>query len=138
MAVLNRFEMIGRLTRDPEVKESASGTNRTELNMAQTKSWKNAAGEKQEKSLFFKFVAYGKAGEVLAQYTKKGSKLFIAATLEPYKSEKEDGTTVYGISFIVQEFEFLESKKQEGATARDAEEAFGIEPQEIKIEDIPY
>ena len=128
MTALNRFEMIGRLTKDPEIKTSQSGTNRTELNLAQTKTWKNWVWEKQEKSLFFKFTAYGKVGEILAQYTKKWAKLFIAATLEPYQSEKEDGTKTYGISFIVQDFEFLESK----GTGKPQKQ------EEIDIEDIPF
>lgn len=125
MATLNRFDFIGRLTKDPEVKTSQSGKDRTLLTLAQDKTWKDANGEKQKKGLFFQFVAYGKVGEILGQYTAKGHKIYLSATLEPYHSENADGTKVYGISLIVQDFEFLESKKAGGATAQDADEAFG-------------
>lgn len=108
---LNRYEIIGRLTKDPEIKTSSSGKNRTLLSIAQTKKWKDASGQPQEKPLYFNFVAYGKVGEILAQYLGKGSKVYLTATLEPYTIEQE-GSTTYGISFIVQDFEFLDTKKK--------------------------
>lgn len=60
MTALNRFDFIGRLTKNPEVKTSQAGKDRTLLTLAQDKTWKDANGEKQKKGLFFQFVAYGK------------------------------------------------------------------------------
>lgn len=116
---LNRFEIIGRLTKDPEVKQSSTGKNRTLITVAQDKVWKDQEGQKQKKGLFFSFVAYGKVGEILAQYLTKGSKVYLTATLEPYTKEETDGSKTYGVSFIVQDFEFIDTKPKQDPTGID-------------------
>lgn len=138
---LNRFDIIGRLTKDPEMKSTPGGTMILTLNLAQTKRWKDANGEKQEKSLFFQFKAFGKQGEILQQYTAKGSKIYISAVVEPWEMESQDGGgKKYGTSFIVRDFEFLDSKKKEEGpakiTEKDLSSTFGED--EIAIEDIPF
>lgn len=128
MAALNRFDFIGRLTKNPEVKQRENGTKIAILNLAQTKKWKDSHGAKQEKSLFFRFQAYGKAAEILEQYAQKGSQLYISATLEPYEKENDDGTKTYGISFSVKDFELLGSRNQNTERPEpelDPEEVFG-------------
>lgn len=115
----NRFEIIGRLTRDPEIKQSSSGKSRTLITLAQDKVWKDQNGEKQKKSLFFSLVAYGKVGEILGQYLTKGSKVYLTATLEPYTKEEDDGSKTYGISLIVQDFEFIDTKPKQNSSDID-------------------
>ena len=137
---LNRFDIIGRLTKDPEMKSTPGGTMILTLNVAQTKRWKDTNGEKQEKSLFFQFKAFGKQAELLEQYTAKGSKIYISSVVEPWEMDVEGGGKKYGTSFIIRDFEFLDSKKkEEGAskiTEKDIDKTFGED--DIRIEDIPF
>ena len=121
---LNRFEIIGRLTRDPEIKQSSSGKSRTLITIAQDKVWKDQNGEKQKKSLFFSLVAYGKVGEILGQYLTKGSKVYLTATLEPYTKEEDDGSKTYGISLIVQDFEFIDTRPKQNSSDSEIDPGF--------------
>lgn len=109
---MNRFSLIGNLTKDPETKQLQNGTIIATLNIAQNKEWKDASGTRQKKTLFFQFTAFGKTAEVLEKYTKKGNKIYIEAEVEPYKRENNDGTPIYGVSFIIKEFEFLTPKSK--------------------------
>lgn len=141
---LNRFEFIGRLTREPEIRETQTGKKVATIDLAQNKKWKNQAGEKQEKSIFMQFKAWGKSAEILEQYATKGMQIYIAAEVEPWVQEKEDGSKKYGHHFTIRDFEFLGSaKKNDGEkedqriTAKDVNRTFP-EGEEISIEDIPF
>lgn len=121
---LNRFEFIGRLTKDPEIKETTSGKKIARIDVAQTKKWKDQSGEKQEKSVFIQFKAWGKSAEILEQYAVKGMQIYIAAEVEPWVQETDNGKK-YGTDFVVRDFEFLGSpKKKEGITEGDIDHAF--------------
>lgn len=137
---LNRFEFIGRLTKDPEIKETTSGKKVARIDVAQTKKWKDQSGEKQEKSVFIQFKAWGKSAEILEQYAVKGMQIYVAAEVEPWVQETDNGKK-YGTDFTVRDFEFLGSPKkndsEERITPADVNTAFP-DGEEIKLEDIPF
>ncbi len=136
---LNRFEFIGRLTKDPEIKETTSGKKIARIDVAQTKKWKDASGEKQEKSVFIQFKAWGKSAEILEQYAVKGMQIYVAAEVEPWVQETDNGKK-YGTDFTVRDFEFLGSQKknesEERITLADVNKAFPDD--DIAIGDIPF
>jgi single-strand DNA-binding protein len=74
---LNKAQLIGRLTRDPELKALPSGSKVCSFSMATNRVWKNEAGEKQEAVEFHNVVAFGKQAELIAQYVGKGDLFFI-------------------------------------------------------------
>lgn len=136
---LNRFEFIGRLTKDPEIKETTSGKKVARIDVAQTKKWKDQSGEKQEKSVFIQFKAWGKSAEILEQYAVKGMKIYVAAEVEPWVQETDNGKK-YGTDFTVRDFEFLGSPKKndddQRITPADVNRTFPAD--DIAIENIPF
>ena len=73
---LNHVTLIGRLTRDPELKTIGSGSTLCRVSIANNRSY-TSGGEKREEVNFFNATAWGKRAEVLAQYAKKGTQLAI-------------------------------------------------------------
>ena len=72
---LNRVLLVGRLTRDPELKSTSSGTVLCRFSLACNRSYYKKEGELQEDVGFFDCVAWGKAAEIISKYVTKGRRL---------------------------------------------------------------
>ncbi|EHW7386056.1 single-stranded DNA-binding protein [Escherichia coli] len=105
----NQFQFIGNLTRDTEVVHSDSGSQRAVFDIAVNRAWRNNAGEKQERTDFFRIKTFGANCEAHRKYLGKGSKVFVQGRIENTKYEK-DGKTEYGTDFIAEEIEYLDTK----------------------------
>jgi single-strand DNA-binding protein len=105
---MNTTNIIGNLCKDWELKYSQSGTAFSKNTIAVKRKFK------KDESDFITVLAFGKSAELLAEYTSKGSKIGIQGRIQTGKYEKEDGTTVYTTDVVIDEFEFLDSKKTEG------------------------
>ena len=90
MANLNKIMVIGNITRDIEVKYIPSGAAVCQFSVAVNRTWNNKAGEKQEETTFLDVEAWEKQAEVIAQYCKKGSSIYVEGRL---KSEQWDDKT---------------------------------------------
>ena len=73
---LNRATILGRVTRDPEVRSTTSGQSVCTLSVATNRSWTDSAGTKQEKSEFHNVVLWGKLADIAGQYVTKGRRIF--------------------------------------------------------------
>ena len=104
---MNKFEGIGRVTKDMELKTSANGVSRVSFILA-VDGWKKQNGSKVTD--FIPMLAFGKTAEVLAQYVKKGHKIGVVGKLRTGDYEK-DGTKFYTTDVIVESFDFLEKKE---------------------------
>ena len=78
---LNKVQLIGRLTKDPEVKQTQAGKTMAIFSVATGKSWKNEAGEKQERTEFHNAVVFGKVADVVNMYCKKGKQVYVKDTV---------------------------------------------------------
>ncbi len=86
------FTMVGgRLTKDPELRYTASGQAVCNLNMAVNRSWKTPAGEKREEVLLIRVSVWGKSAEATAQYLAKGSELLVEGHLQLNEWDSETG-----------------------------------------------
>lgn len=112
MPNFNRVVLVGHLTRDPEVKTLPSGTTLAEFGIAVNRSWKIESGERKDKASFFDCKAFGKRGEVIAQYLKKGQALLVEGELEQERWEAKDGTKRSRVTINVTGFTFLAGKSQ--------------------------
>jgi len=116
MASFNQVILIGNLTRDPELKYTPKGTAASQIGMAVNRKWKDEQGQEKEEVTFIDVQAWGKQAEVIAQYCKKGSPLFVTGRLK--LEEWEDKTTQKKQSklrVVLESFQFLGGAKQEGA-----------------------
>ncbi|MBT4220911.1 MAG: single-stranded DNA-binding protein, partial [Candidatus Magasanikbacteria bacterium] len=92
---LNRATLLGRLTRDPEVKTTTTGKTVTSFAIATNRVWKNAQGEKQDQSEFHNCVVWGKLADVAGQYLTKGKRLYAEGRIQTRDWTGQDGVKKY-------------------------------------------
>ena len=101
---MNRVELIGRLTRDPDVRYTGDGTAIARFTLAIDRF-----GSKEKKTDFPSVVAFGKTGEIVDKYVRKGHLLGVEGRLQTGSYEK-DGTTVYTTDVIADRVQLLTPK----------------------------
>ena len=106
---MNFVSQIGRLTADPQMNYTQSGSAVVKFTIAVNKYYKDSAGNKQEKTSFFNCTAWGKTGELVTQYVKKGHRIAIQGELEQNTWENE-GVKKSAVGINVKEVMFLEGK----------------------------
>jgi len=112
----NKIWLIGRICKDPELKYNHGGTAIANFSIANNYAY-TTNGEKKEKVSFFNIVAWGKQGEIIAQYLKKGSKVSIIGRLDQRSWQAQDGTKKYAVEIVLEEFQFLDNKKPSDGSA---------------------
>jgi len=143
---LNRATILGRLTRDPEVRTTPTGRTVANMAVATNRVWKDQSGAKQEKTEFHNCVLWGKIGEIAGQYLSKGRRVYIEGRIETRDWTAQDGAKKYRTEIIVDNMIMLDGPRGSGAPAQDfAPQAGGNTPsedgpveEEIKVEDIPF
>ncbi len=151
---LNKVFLIGNLTRDPELKSLPTGTKVASISMATNRTWKDAQGQKKESVEFHNVVAFAKQAEVIAQWCKKGSSIYVEGRIQTRSWDAADGTKKYRTEIVLETFQF--GPKAGGAPSTgnftpgqsDAEAPqSGAKPdldtieypdEEINLEDIPF
>lgn len=134
------MELIGRLTRDPEVKALPSGTNVANFSIATSRKWKDKEGAMQEETEFHNVIAFGKTAETIGRYVIKGQELMVFGRLQTRSWEK-DGAKQYRTEIICEQFQFgAKAKGTEGTAPRETASTDAPEyPEEdINPEDIPF
>lgn len=121
---LNRVQLIGNLTRDPEMKQIPGGQVVTSFGIATNLTWTDQDGNKQNKAEFHNIVAWRKLAEICGQYLKKGSKVFVEGRLQTRDWEGEDGVKRYRTEIVIDNMIMLDSK---GGVSDEGREAGGIE-----------
>lgn len=89
---LNSVQLIGNITRDPELRYTQSGKPVCDIGLATNRSWKAENGEKKEEVDFHRVIVWGKLAEICAQYLKKGSKAYFGGRLQTRSWTAQDGT----------------------------------------------
>ncbi|MEQ1883131.1 MAG: single-stranded DNA-binding protein, partial [Burkholderiales bacterium] len=85
MASVNKVILVGNLGKDPEVRYLPSGDAVANISIATTETWKDKAGEKQEKTEWHRVSMFSKLAEIAGEYLKKGSQVYIEGRLETRK-----------------------------------------------------
>jgi single-strand DNA-binding protein len=102
--------MIGNLTRDIELKYLPSGSAIANGSIATSHKYKTQTGEQKEEVCFLEFSVFGKQGEVLNQYVRKGSKVMLEGRLILEQWQAQDGSKRSRHTLRVEQFKFLDSK----------------------------
>jgi single-strand DNA-binding protein len=97
---LNKVMIIGRLTRDPEIRTTGTGTNVASFSVATGFTWTDQSGQKKEQTEFHNVVAWRKLGEIVGQYLKKGSQVYIEGRLQTRSWEGQDGKKNYRTEIV--------------------------------------
>ena len=104
---MNKVILMGRLTRDPEVSSSASGTTFARFSIAVDRRFKR---EGEPDADFFNCTAFSKTAEFVERYLKKGTKVVLSGRIQNDNYTNKEGQKVYGVRIMVEEVEFAESK----------------------------
>ncbi len=102
----NKVILMGNLTRDPEVRNLPSGQSVTSFGLAVNRTWRGQDGNQQESVSYIDCTAWGKTGEIIAQYVQKGRPLLVSGRLEQRSWEK-DGQKHSKIEVVVEDFNFV-------------------------------
>ena len=140
---LNRVTLLGRLTKDPEVKTTPTGKSVATISVATNRVWTNQAGAKQEKAEFHNCVLWGKIAEIAGQYLSKGRRIYVEGRLETRDWTGQDGVKKYRTEIIVDNMIMLDGPKgtnQSSGSNNTSSTPMPQEPaeDEIKVEDIPF
>lgn len=120
MRHLNKVMLHGNLTADPAVKPSKTGGSVTTFSLATNRDWKNKEGKTISSTDFHRMVAFGRYGEVMGKYFKKGMPVIVSGRLSNRSYLGQDGKKRYVTEVVVEDFNFL-SRRQE-------QDEFGIRP----------
>ena len=90
--MLNKIVLIGYAGSDPELRYTADGTPVSQFNLATSESWKDKAGAKHDNTTWHRIVAWRKLGEIVGEYVRKGSLLYVEGKLVIREYEGRDGT----------------------------------------------
>lgn len=158
---LNKVQLIGRLTRDPEIRTTPSGQTVATVGIATNRTWKDKSGQKQEKAEFHNIVMWGRTAEIAGQYLTKGQEAYFEGRLETRTYTGKDGVERRTTEIVAENMQ-MGSRPQGGgggsynrpaptaaampAAAQKsepiAEEIPTInldeEQDEVKIEDVPF
>ena len=113
MRGVNKVILLGNVGNDVESKVMPSGGTVVNFSVATSESWKDKnTGEQKEAVEWHRCVCFGKLAEIIAQYVKKGSKLYIEGSLRTRSWEK-DGAKRYATEIVVSEMQMLDGKPQD-------------------------
>lgn len=152
---LNKVQLYGNLTRDPEMKSLPSGQNVANFSIATNRVYKDRDGAKKEQVEYHNVVAFGRTADLIGQYMKKGRPIFVEGRLQT-RSWDKDGAKQYRTEIVVETFQFGPGGERGGSggydegarsSARDEGSQAGPEDsggqinypdEEINPEDIPF
>lgn len=151
---INKVQLLGNLTRDPELRALPTGIKVASFSLATNRSWKDANGQRKDMSEFHNVVAFAKPAELIAQYAKKGSSLYVEGRIQTRSwDDKTTGEKKYRTEIVVENFQFGPrptgasgaptdgaSKPSAPAPQQDSQEVDTIEypSDDINADDIPF
>jgi len=131
---MNQTNLIGRLTADPELKYTQSGTAVSKFTIAVDRQFKNASGERETD--FIRCVAFKKTAEIIAQYQKKGNQIGVSGRIQTGSYDK-DGVRHYTTDILVDNFTFLDNKK-DNQQQKPQNNQSQMEPIDIDDSQLPF
>jgi single-strand DNA-binding protein len=119
MSNLNKVFLMGRLTRDPELRYTPQGVPVCELGLAVNREYSTTSGERRKETLFIDVTVWRRQGEVCAQYLAKGRPIFIEGRLAMDTWEGQDGQKRTRYRVVAENFQFLGGGDRREGTPED-------------------
>ncbi len=130
---LNKTQLIGNLTRDPELRYTPQGTAVCTFGLATNRQWTTDAGEKREEAEFHRLVAWNKLAEICSQLLFKGRRIFVEGRLQTRQWTGQDGNPRQTTEIVINDMIILDSKRGPGEEEGDS---YPGEPEVMK-EEVP-
>jgi len=138
--------IVGNITRDPELRTTPSGTQVCGFSVAVNRNYRDNSGEQKENVSFFDCSAWGKSGEIIAQYAKKGSGILVSGRLEQRSWEDKEGQKRSRVEIVVEDFNFVGGANSDGGNSGSSKSSAAssdvapddISEEPIDLSDIPF
>ncbi|MBI4726855.1 single-stranded DNA-binding protein [candidate division TA06 bacterium] len=128
LADLNRVFMVGRLTKDPELRQTTNGTSVANFTIALNRRYKSATGEWKDEATYVGVVAWQKLAELCKQYLAKGRAVLVEGKLQNRNWETEDGQKRSIIEIRADRIEFLDRESRSAAATGATGSESGPDP----------
>lgn len=135
---INKVILVGHLGKDPEVRYSQNGKAVANITVATSEQWKDKQGEKQEKTEWHRVVFFGRLAEIVGEYLKKGSQVYIEGKLQTRKWQDKQGNDKYTTEIVANEMQMLNSKAQPAGNANQQAADTGDTSKNDFDDDIPF
>ncbi|AEH45805.1 single-strand binding protein [Thermodesulfatator indicus DSM 15286] len=133
---VNKVILIGRLGADPEVRYTPDGQPVSTFNLATSERWTDKNGQRQERTVWHRIVAFGKLAEICGEYLSKGRQVYIEGRLQTRSYEDRDGIKRYVTEIVAVNMQMLGRRDEHGNSGGDSSETFPDEPP--PDEDLPF
>jgi single-strand DNA-binding protein len=107
---LNKVQLIGNLTRDPELRYTPNGNAVCSFSLATNRNWTTDSGEKREEADFHRIIAWNKLAELCSQFLVKGRKIYVEGRLSTRSWTGQDGTQKSTTEVVISDMILLDSK----------------------------
>ena len=145
MAGVNKVILVGNLGRDPEVRYTKSGQAVASFSIATSEKWTGKDGNKETKTEWHRIVAWGKLGEICAEYLSKGKQVYIEGRLQTREWEDTDGNKKQTTEIVASNMTMLgqasgpSSPSTGGSSAPSGgQQSSGGKKQDFEDDDIPF
>ena len=133
--MINNSTIVGRLTRDPDLRYSQTGKAVCNFTLATNRPFKNAQGENEAD--FIKCLTFGKQAENLANYMRKGSLVGVEGRIQTRSYTNKDGNKVYTTEVVANQVSFLDNKK-DNQQQKPQNNQSQMEPMDISDDALPF
>lgn len=132
---MNKVIISGRLTKDPEISSSASGTTFARFSIVVNRRFKR---EGEPDADFFNCSAFGKTAEFIEKYFKKGSRIEVTGRLENNNYTNKEGQKIYDVRVMVEEAEFGDSKGSQSEQQTQQQTNNFLNVPDGLVEELPF
>ena len=136
---VNKVIIIGGLGNDPDIRYTGDGKAIANLSVATSEGWKDKqTGENKEKTEWHRVVAFGKLAEIMGEYLKKGSKVYIEGKLQTRKWQDKSGNDRYTTEIVANDLQMLDSKGSGESKPVSKSQDFQAPPADDFDDDLPF
>lgn len=137
MASVNKAIILGHLGQDPEIRYTSSGDAATNISVATSEQWKDkSSGEQKEQTEWHRISFFGKAAEIVCQYMRKGSQIYVEGKIRSKKFTDKNGIERTAFEIIADSFKMIGSK-QEPSSGKQSKPAAKPQLDDMN-DDIPF
>lgn len=128
---INKVILVGNIGGDPEVRYMPNGNAVATISVATSETWKDKeTGNKQERTEWHRVVCFNRLGEIVGEYVRKGSKLYVEGSLRTRKWQDQQGQDRYTTEIVASDIQMLDGKGQSSGGYDDSSQHMSQESQQ--------
>ncbi len=117
---VNKVILVGNLGNDPDIRYTAGGAAVAKISLATTDSWKDKeSGEQQDRTEWHRVVFFGRLAEIVGEYLRKGSQVYVEGRLQTRKWQDKSGNDRYSTEIVANEMQMLGGRSGGGMSNND-------------------